>query len=169
MDPDGVAAGALAAAGDFPNGVACTWRAPVLPAWTTAKALRRGMNSSLVTHMRKQRALALGLALGVAFGALTGCDDRGSLAGVGGTNVDGSSAPLTVLPTDIQMTVNTTTQLSTNAGSPSQLQWLSSNNNVATVSATGLVTARAVGTATITVRFAADTTNAASSNISVTQ
>ena len=55
------------------------------------------------------------------------------------------------------------------AGSPSQLQWLSSNNNVATVSATGLVTARTVGTATITVRFAADTTNAASSNISVTQ
>ena len=122
-------------------------------------------------HMRKQRLLALGVALGIAFGALGACDDRGSanLAGLGGTTNGGGNAAITVLPTDIQMSVNTTSQLSTNAGTSSQLQWLSSNNNVATVSATGLVTARSVGTAVITVRFAADTANAATSNISVIQ
>jgi hypothetical protein len=122
-------------------------------------------------HMRNQRVLALGLVLGLAVSGLNACDDRGSgnLAGVGGTDGTNGSAPLTVLPTDIQMSVNTTAQLSTNAGGSGQLQWVSSDNNVATVSATGLVTARTVGTAVITVRFAADTANVATSNISVTQ
>jgi len=121
-------------------------------------------------HMRKPRLLALAVALGLAVGGLAACDDGGSgnLAGIGGTGTNGGNAALTVLPTDIQMSVNTTAQLSTNAGASSQLQWVSSNNNVATVSATGLVTARSVGTAVIAVRFAADTTNVATSNISVT-
>ena len=121
--------------------------------------------------MRKQRILALGVVLGLAVSGLSACDDRGSgnLAGVGGTGNNTGSAPITLLPTDVQMAVNTTALLSTNAGISSQLQWISSNNNVATVSSTGLVTARSVGTAVITVRFAADTTNAATSNISVTQ
>jgi hypothetical protein len=122
-------------------------------------------------HMWKQRVLALGVALGLAVGGLAACDDRGSenLAGVNGAASNNGSAPLTLLPTDIQMSVNTTAQLSSNAGVSSQLEWLSSNNNVVTVSPTGLVTARSVGTAVITVRFSAQPTNAATSNISVTQ
>lgn len=123
--------------------------------------------------MRKQRVLALGLAAALAVSGVAACDGRGSgnLAGIagGGGSGSGNTAPLTVLPTDIQMSVNTIAQLSTNAGTSSQLQWRSSNNNVATVSATGEVTARSVGTAVITVRFAADTANFATSNISVTQ
>jgi uncharacterized protein YjdB len=117
--------------------------------------------------MRKQRALLAALA----FGALLGCDSGtvGTLAGVGNTGTNSGNAALTVLPTDVQITIGSTTQLSTNAGTSSSLQWTSSDNNVATVSGTGLVTGRSVGTATITVRFAADTTNVASSNISVTQ
>jgi uncharacterized protein YjdB len=117
--------------------------------------------------MRKQRAFVLALALA----SLIGCDggNMGTLAGLGATGTTSESAALTVLPTDVQITIGSTTQLSTNAGTSSSLQWNSSNNNVATVSSTGLVTGRSVGTATITVRFAADTTNAATSTISVTQ
>jgi len=117
--------------------------------------------------MRKQRAFLFALALG----ALAACDSDGvgTLAGLGGNGTQTGTAALTVLPTDVQMSVNSTAQLSTNAGTSSSLQWLSSNNNVATVSQTGVVTGRSVGTAVITVRFAADTTNAATSNISVTQ
>lgn len=114
--------------------------------------------------MRKQVALLLGFA----FAGLVACDDSATLAGLGNTG-GSNNAALTLLPTDVQMTVGSTTQLSTNAGTSTQLQWLSSNNNVATVSSTGVVTGRGVGTATITVRFTTDTTNTASSNISVTQ
>jgi len=114
--------------------------------------------------MRKHRVLTLGLALG----ALLACDSDGTLAGLGGGDNGGTTA-LTVLPTDVQITVGSTTQLSTNAGTSGALQWTSSNNSVASVTGTGRVTGLAVGTATITVRFAADTTNAATSNISVTQ
>jgi uncharacterized protein YjdB len=131
--------------------------------------MHRGMNSSLEMHMRKQRAFLLALALG----ALIGCDSGnvGTVAGLGGTGGTGNTGntALTLLPTDVQITVGSTTQLSTNAGTSSSLQWTSSNTSVATVSSTGLVTGFSVGTATITVRFAADTTNVATSNISVTQ
>lgn len=115
--------------------------------------------------MRKQRVFAIGLALG----ALVACDNGGTVAGLGGGPDTDGTAALTVLPTDVQITVGSSTQLATNAGTSSQLQWTSSNNSVATVSGTGRVTGLAVGTTTITVRFAADTTNAAKSNISVTQ
>jgi uncharacterized protein YjdB len=117
--------------------------------------------------MRKQRGFALSVALGLAFAATAACDDRGTPAGIG--NPGNENAQITVLPTDVQITVSSTTQLTTNAGTSSALQWLSSNNNVATVSQTGEVTGRSVGTATVTVRFAADTTNAAASTISVIQ
>jgi hypothetical protein len=114
--------------------------------------------------MRKSVAMVVGLA----FAGLVACDDSGNLAGLSG--FDGSdNAALTVLPTDVQITVGSTTQLSTNAGTSTQLQWRSSDNNVATVSSTGLVTGRGVGTATVTVRFSTDTTNAATSSVSVTQ
>jgi hypothetical protein len=117
--------------------------------------------------MRQQRAFARALALAT----LARCDSTGvgTIAGVGNTTNGTGTAALTVLPTDVQMSVNSTVLLSTNAGVSSTLQWLSSNNNVATVAQTGEVTARSVGTAVITVRFAADTSNFATSNISVTQ
>lgn len=120
-------------------------------------------------HMRNRRALILALA----FGALVGCEsnDLGIIAGVSGSGTNGGNATgtLTVLPTGAQITVGSTIQLSTNAGNSSALQWSSSNNNVATVSGTGLVTGVAVGTAAIIVRVTTDTANFAISNISVTQ
>ena len=117
--------------------------------------------------MRKHLVCLAGLALA----GLVACEtaDFGTVAGVNNSNGSNNTTALTVLPTDVQMPVATTTQLSTNAGNSAQLSWFSSNNNVATVSSTGLVTGRSVGTATITVRFTSDTTNVATSNISVTQ
>jgi hypothetical protein len=117
--------------------------------------------------MRKPRAFVLALALG----ALAGCDSTGvgTVAGLGGGTTGTGTTALTVLPTDAQIAIGSTIQLSTNTGTSSSLQWGSSDNNVATVSSTGLVTGRSVGTAIIVVRFAGDTTNSATSNISVTQ
>lgn len=115
--------------------------------------------------MRKRVAWVVGLAF---IGALA-CDDRNvdQVAGIGGGGQIGDTA-LTVLPTEVQITVGSSIQLSTNVGNSSQLEWRSSNNNVATVTTTGLVTGRGPGTATIVVRFIADTTNSASATVSVT-
>ena len=120
--------------------------------------------------MRNQRTFILALAIA----ALIGCDSRGvaTVAGLGGNgngNGGNATSALTVLPTGVQITVGSTIQLSTNAGNSSALQWSSSNNTVATVSGTGLVTGISVGTAAITVRLTTDTTNVATSNVSVTQ
>ncbi len=120
--------------------------------------------------MRNQRAFVLVLAIA----GLLGCEsnDLGMIAGVGGpgTGAGGNgTTSLTVLPTGAQITVGSTIQLSTNAGNSSALQWSSSNNTVATVSGTGLVTGISVGTTAITVRLTTDTANVATSNISVTQ
>ena len=62
---------------------------------------------------------------------------------------------VTVSPTEATLTVNATRQLTatvTPSTATSTITWTSSNATVATVSATGLVTARAVGAATITAR-----------------
>lgn len=117
--------------------------------------------------MRKHVALLAGLA----FAGLVACDSTGlgTIAGVNNNSGGTNSTPLTVLPTDVQISVGTSVQLSTNAGISNQLQWFSSDNNVATVSSTGLVTGRGVGTTTISVRISGDTTNVATSNVSVTQ
>jgi hypothetical protein len=127
---------------------------------------RRGTNSSSVIGMRKHLVLLAGLALA----GIIACDstDFGTVAGVNNSNGSNTTTALTVLPIAVQITVGSNTQLSTNAGN-SALAWFSSDNNVATVSSTGLVTGRGVGTATITVRFTTDTANVATSNISVTQ
>ena len=65
---------------------------------------------------------------------------------------------VTVAPSTIDMIVNGTTQLtktiSPSSASDQNVTWSSSNPTVATVSITGLVTAKANGTATITVRTA---------------
>jgi uncharacterized protein YjdB len=126
---------------------------------------RDGTNSSLVIGMRK----LVGWVVGLAVVGTLACDDRAvnEVAGVGNPG-SGSNTGLTVQPNDVQITVGSTTQLTTNTGSSTQLLWLSSDNNVASVSATGLVTGRGVGTATITVIFTSDTTNRARANISVT-
>lgn len=115
--------------------------------------------------MRKRVAWAVGLAF---IGALA-CDDRNAdqVAGIGGGEPVNDTS-LTVLPTSVQISVGSNTQLSTNVGNSSQLEWRSSDNNVATVTGTGLVTGRGPGTATIVVRFTADTTNTASATVSVT-
>ena len=128
---------------------------------------RGGTNSSSVIGMRKNLVLLAALSLA----GLVACEtaDFGTVAGVNGSNGSNTTTALTVLPTDVQITVGSNTQLSTNAGNSTQLAWFTSNSNVATVSSTGLVTGRGVGTATITVRFTTDTTNVATSNVSVTQ
>jgi hypothetical protein len=114
--------------------------------------------------MRKRVAWVAGLAF---IGALA-CDDRNAdqIAGVGGE--PGTDTALTLLPTNVQITVGSTVQMSTNVGVSTQLDWRSSDNNVATVTSTGLVTGRGAGTATIVVRFATDTINSASATVSVT-
>ena len=112
------------------------------------------------------------LILTVAIAALTACETRSTeptVAGIGGQTISNVSA-LTLSPSQVTVAVGTTVQLAASAGSGQlgQIQWGSSNTAVATVSATGLVTAFAPGTATITARLLSDTTQQASASVLVT-
>lgn len=73
-------------------------------------------------------------------------------------------------PSFVQLAATGSVQLSTNAPSSlvSQIRWTSLQGTIATVSQTGLVRALTPGTATITARYAFDTTNVAAATISVT-
>lgn len=109
---------------------------------------------------------------------LAACDQATSpiVAGIGGTatvptgNVSNNAAPLVISPSRVQLLVGGTFQFNTNAPPSirSQVQWSSSQSTVATVSPSGFVTAVAVGSATITARYAFDTTNVSTATVDVT-
>lgn len=104
----------------------------------------------------------------LALSALAACDsDNDMVAGIAGT-VGSPTIPLTIQPTNVQIQVGNSVQLSTNGGtSPGQLEWSSSNVNIATVSGTGVVTGFSVGTVVITVRYVSDANNAATALVQV--
>jgi uncharacterized protein YjdB len=99
-----------------------------------------------------------------------------TVAGLGGTtanppgNVSSSTAPLVISPATAQLRVGATFQFTTNAPTSlqSQVQWGSLESTVATVSPSGLVTAAAVGAATITARYAFDSARVATATVTVT-
>jgi Bacterial Ig-like domain (group 2) len=118
-------------------------------------------------HMRSMFTLA-------SFLAIAACDSNHQLAGLnepgaggGGTIPPFPVAPLLVSPSAVQMPLGTTVQLTTNAlpENQSQLQWISFNPTIATVSQIGLVRAVGVGITSIVVRYAFDTTNVAAATI----
>jgi hypothetical protein len=132
-----------------------------------------GTETVLYFAMRHFTLLTLAIcSFAVCATAVGACESTAlpTLAGVGGGSVSGTtSSSLTVSPVQVQMTVGTTFQLATNASLAQlpQLQWSSLQPAVATVSATGLVSATGAGTATITVRVSSDTTQAAAATIVV--
>lgn len=84
----------------------------------------------------------------------------------GGTT---ASTPLTVLPGQITLLVATSAQLTTNAPAAlqSQVQWRSLEPAIAAVNTGGVVTALSAGTAIVQARFAFDTTQVATSLVTV--
>jgi uncharacterized protein YjdB len=119
--------------------------------------------------MRTHPVLLLTIA---ALTAMAACETRSTeptVAGIGGRTVSNVSA-MTISPSQVTVAVGSTVQLAANAGSGQlgQIQWASSNTSIATVSATGLVTAFAPGTATISARLLSDTTQQATASVLVT-
>jgi len=118
------------------------------------------------------------IVVSVAAALLAACDQAISptVAGLGGNtgtspgNVSNNATPIAITPSSAQLRVGGTFQFSTNAPASlqSQVQWGSLGSTVATVSPSGLVTAVAVGTATITARYAFDTTHVATATVVVT-
>ena len=108
------------------------------------------------------------ITLGVAalFAACETSTDP-KVASVGGQGTTASNLTLTISPNDVTISVGRNVQLATNAGSSAQLQWTSSNNSVATVSSSGLVTAFSPGATLIVARFTSDTTRSASATVNV--
>jgi hypothetical protein len=109
--------------------------------------------------------------------ALLACDQAtgpgiGRLAGPDTTARDTTSttSQLIVTPSFVQLAAASTVQLSTNAPSSlvAQVRWTSLQGAIAAVSQTGRVTTLTPGTATITARYAFDTTNVAAATIVVT-
>lgn len=114
--------------------------------------------------------------------SLAACDQAATptIAGLGGGSgpvssgngsggSSGSPSTLAVQPSQVQLLVGNSVQLSTNApfAMQSQVQWSSLAPAVVAVSPSGLATAVAPGTAVIVARFAFDTTEAGSSTITV--
>jgi uncharacterized protein YjdB len=105
-------------------------------------------------------------------GTAIACDQATSptLIPFGGRATGGQNRQaLQVFPDQVQLTVGQTAQLQTNAplSMSSQLQWRSSNPNIATVTPAGRVTGVFPGVASITARFAFDTTQAATATVTV--
>lgn len=118
------------------------------------------------------------IALSIAAAALTACDQAAAprIAGLGGAGAvsgggtsNNTTQPLIVNPGRLQLAVGATFQLTTNAPATlqNQVQWNSLQSTIATISASGLVTAVAPGTATIVARYAFDTTRVATATIDV--
>jgi hypothetical protein len=95
---------------------------------------------------------------------IAGCDQLASpvFGGVGGST---STSGFVVQPNKVQLTIGGTVQLATT--SQDAIQWSSLSPSVAAVSPSGLVTALTVGTAVIQARSAVDTTQLATSVITV--
>jgi hypothetical protein len=93
------------------------------------------------------------------------CDEATSpqLLPFGGRVTGTVTGQLQIFPSAVQLTVGQSADLQTNAPLSliNQVQWLSSNPNIAAVSPSGRVTGRFPGVATITARFAFDTTRSA--------
>ena len=89
----------------------------------------------------------------------------GGRAAINGQN----GQPLRILPDVTEIPVGQFAELQTNAplNLRNQVQWRSSNSNVAAVSSSGRVTGIFPGVATITARFAFDTTQAATATVTV--
>ncbi len=114
----------------------------------------------------------------VAAVSLAACDTTTQrLAGIGaggttqgGNTNNGGVAPLSISPNRVQLIVGGTVQLTTNApfSLANQVSWSSLQSTIALVSPSGLVTAVAPGTATVTARYAFDTTRVAAATIIVT-
>jgi uncharacterized protein YjdB len=120
------------------------------------------------------------IVVSVAAAMLAACDQSTTpaIAGLGGTTsvpsgggVSSNTAPLAILPNHAQLLVGATFQFTTNAPTSlqNQVQWSSLQSTVATVSPTGLITAVAVGTATITARYSFDSTRVATATVDVTK
>jgi hypothetical protein len=112
-------------------------------------------------------AAAVGM-LAVAFivgGIAVGAFGLGS----GGGNGGGSATTLKVFPSSIQLPVGTTAQLSTNAPFTllNQVQWVALQPTIASVTTSGTVGTLSPGVATIVARYAFDTTQFATSTITV--
>jgi len=118
------------------------------------------------------------IVISVAAAMLAACDQATSpiVAGLGGAattppgSVNNNAPPIVITPSQVQLLVGATFQFSTNAPAPlqNQVQWSSLQSTVVTVSPSGLATAVAVGTATITARFVFDTTRVATATVVVT-
>lgn len=104
--------------------------------------------------------------------ALSACGAGPSptIAGLGGGNTTANSSRLAISPNQVQLVIRATAQLTTNAPTSlqNQVQWSSQPTTIASISPSGLVTALAPGTATITARYASDTTNVATATVVVT-
>ena len=142
--------------------------------WTAHECLARGTETVVETSMRfytaRARTFVMLLALST-LGALAGCGAAASptIAGLGGGNTTKGSS-LAISPNQVQLLVHATAQLTTNAPAnlQSQVQWSSQPTTIASISPSGLVTALAPGTATVTARYASDTTNVATATVVVT-
>src|SRR5262245_7092398 len=111
------------------------------------------------------------LLLGAA--AITACEANGlpTIAGLSVGAPTRAIVALTVIPNQAIIRVGQSLQLTTNAAYTlvlqRQIEWVSLNPFVASVTPTGLVTGAALGTATIRARFLFDTTNVGVASITV--
>lgn len=105
------------------------------------------MSEAVIRRVRSARVMALALGLAAAFA--TGCDTgegRPQTVEVTGVTLDRGAVAIVVGTNPVQLVATVAPSDATDAS----VTWTSSNAGVATVSATGLVTAVGAGTATIT-------------------
>ena len=119
--------------------------------------------------------LVLGVSAAVSLAACTEATEPmlgmipSATAGSGGGSGTGSATTLKVFPSSIQLPVGTTAQLSTNAPLSllNQVQWVALQPTIASVSTSGTVGTLSPGVAIIVARYAFDTTQVATSTITV--
>jgi uncharacterized protein YjdB len=109
------------------------------------------------------------ISIALCVAAVVACDTNVTGTAVVAGQTPGANTPLTITPNQVTLALGATQQFATNApaGTELQLQWRSSQPGVALVNTTGVVTARAAGVTTITVRFTSDTTNVGSATVTV--
>jgi len=125
--------------------------------------------------MTRQRILlVVGIATAVTLAACTEATEPmlgmipSATTGSGGGN-GGSATTLKVFPSSIQLPVGTTAQLSTNAPLSllNQVQWVALQPTIASVTTNGTVGTLSPGVAIVVARYAFDTTQFATSTITV--
>jgi uncharacterized protein YjdB len=128
----------------------------------------RGTKRVQYQCMRKHTVVALSFA--VAWLVACDTDRTPTIAGIGGgTTSAAATTEITISPSTAQIVLGGTVQLTTNvpAPLPAQVEWLSLNPTVATVSQSGLVTGGGLGSATIRARLVSDTTKTAAAVVVV--